>query len=148
MQTIHSLEALKAVIEGGIVYLEKSFYREQILCHPLAPITFIPSDLDIIPADVEKGIAGGWMLIYSIDGLSWTYNFKEVLHHAMSNDGHFYISDWQLEVFLEVDYYMIKEVVVLLTRVYEEFTLIQGYKWKPAELGTIQKFSLKEYFSN
>lgn len=149
MMKIDSVEELKAVIEGGFTYLMKNFNDGKILCHPVAPVTFLPSNLEFIPKDIRKGIALGWFLLYSNDGQRWTYNFKEVYQNALNNEGQFYISDWKLNVLFNVEYYMFDEIISLLTTVYDDITLIEGYKWKQTnEVGHIQHFDFNEYFLN
>jgi hypothetical protein len=147
MQEIHTIEQLKAVIEGGFTFLFKNFNNENIICHPIAPVTFIPSNLEIIPSNVRRGIALGWVLLYSNDGRNWTHNFKEVYQNAMNHEGQFYISDWKLNILFNVEYYMMSEVVNLLTTIYDDITLIEGFKWKATEPGLIASYSYQEYFS-
>jgi hypothetical protein len=147
MHEIHTIEELKAVIEGGFRYLYTNFKNQRIICHPIAAITFLPSHLEFIPQDIRKGIEFGWLLLYSNDGETWTYNFKEIYQNAMNQDGHFYISDWKLNILFNVEFYMMKEVVSLLTTVFDDFTLIGGFKWKQAEPGLVASYSFEEYFS-
>lgn len=147
MIKINTMEELKSVIVGGFKYLGTSFKNGKVLCHPIAPITFLPSNLDFIPKDIRKGIAFGWVLLYSNDGEEWTYNFKEVYRNAMNHEGQFYLSDWKLNILFNVEYYMMDEVINLLTTVFDDITLIEGFKWKPTEVGHIQSYDFEEYFS-
>ncbi|TWL84930.1 hypothetical protein CHCC15291_0674 [Bacillus licheniformis] len=85
--------------------------------------------------------------MYSNDGETWTYNFKDVLEKAQRNEGYFFITDWKLNVLMVVEYYMIEEVVNLLTTYYDDITIVSGLNWKPTRLGDIALFNLEEYFS-
>jgi len=146
MIQINTLDELEAVIVGGVNFVLNEFEKQRIVCHPIAPITFLPSSLDFIPDDVRKGIAAGFMLLYSIDSKEWSHNYKAVKSEAMNTDGHFYITDWKFNIVMEVEYYMIEELDELLKLKIEELTLIEKFKWKESELGEIATFTFSEYF--
>ncbi|KAA0808423.1 hypothetical protein EI976_12610 [Bacillus licheniformis] len=147
MQRIKSISELEAVVEGGIRFINNCFDNRKIPCHPITEVTFLPSFLDILPTNIRKGIPLGWVLLYSNDGETWTYNFKDVLEKAQRNEGYFFITDWKLNVLMVVEYYMIEEVVNLLTTYYDDITIVSGLNWKPTRLGDIALFNLEEYFS-
>ena len=147
MIEIQSIDQLEAVVIGGINYIFGQFEQERVVCHPIAQISFLPSGLDIIPRETRRGIAYGWMLLYSIDGQTWTHNYKAIKKEALEDDGQFYISDWKLNVIMSVEYYMLDELSDLLTTTFDDLTLIEKFRWKETELGEIASFNFSEYFA-
>ncbi|MBG9541487.1 hypothetical protein B5V88_05430 [Heyndrickxia sporothermodurans] len=147
MIEIQSVKQLEAVVIGGVKYICEQFEQERIVCHPIGQVTFLPSRPEFVPQGFRKGIALGWMLLYSLDGQSWTYNFKAILKEALESDGHFYISDWKLNVIMSVEHYMIDEVTDLLTTIFDDLTLIEKFRWKETRLGEIASFHISEYFA-
>ena len=147
MIEIQSIDQLEAVAIGGVNYIFGQFEQERVVCHPIAQVSFLPSGLDIIPRETRRGIAYGWMLLYSIDGQVWTYNYKEILKEALEDDGQFYISDWKLNVIMIIEYYMLDELSELLTATFDDLTLIENFRWKDTELGEISSLHFSDYFA-
>lgn len=146
MKEIKTLEELQIVVINNIEYIFKSLTDCKIICHPMAPITFLPTGLKSIPNDKEGGIALGWMLLYSIDQKEWTFELKEVLRKAIQNQTSFYLCNWQLTIVMEVKQSMIREITDYLIQIYADLTLIEGYIWKRAMKGEIKYIDCEEYF--
>lgn len=147
MIEIQSINQLEAVVIGGVNYILDQFEQERVVCHPIAQISFLPSTLEIIPRETRRGIAFGWMLLYSIDGQTWTHNYKAVKKEALEDEGQFYISDWKLNIIMNVEYYMLDELSQLLTAPFDNLTLIENFRWKDTELGEIASLHFSEYFA-
>lgn len=149
MQQIFSIRELQAVINGGLTFLYESFYKDKkVICHPIAPVTFLPANIESATLPVEGvGIDVGWVLIYSIDGYEWISDPGEVIAQVMRTGDDFYISDWKLNILFVVEPHRLEYILELLTMTVEEFRLIRDYKWKPTEVGSLQSYRVEEYFS-
>lgn len=146
MYRLNTIEELTAVVKGGHKFLNDSFRKRKIPCHPIAEVTFFPSDTPF-SKNFERGMNRGFVLLYSNDGESWSSNFPETLRNAEENFGTFYITDWYFNTFMQTEYYMWDEIKDLVLPKFDDITLINGYKWKESELGSVEFYEIEEYFS-
>jgi hypothetical protein len=146
MQRIESMNELIAVAKGGIKYIHDNLNEGKIICHPKMKAVIFPRGIGI---EEQKEVEYfdfmiGFMFVYSNDKKIWTGDLQSTLKNSFDEDGSFYVADWKQNVFMQVEYYMMEEVIELLTTKYDDFILLDNCIWKKAEVGEITYLTIDE----
>ncbi len=147
MQKLESCNDLMTVAKGFGNYVYNKFVGDGIIfCHPIAKAVFLPKGINFIPIERVFDVQASNVFLTSIDGETWGFNFNEMID-TVSSGNNFYIADLKLNVYMNVEFYMLEDVIKVLDSSIDGIVSLPNFKWKDGALGELEYFTIDEFFS-